>query len=185
MLNPYGGDPRGSRGSRGGDRSRGGGNPFDMMESHMGQMMQQMDRAFGGSDMRAMTGGGGDSMCGGSMGGGGGSSSSSYSCSSCCYSSSSSNGGQPHVVQYSSSSHGVQRPGEEFVSETHRNYSDSTGQERLGVSRRIGDRCEPITPNEPSPEPAARTHRPRRVLTRAWVSRSLARRAPQGSLRGR
>ena len=35
---------------------------------------------------------------------------------------------------------GVQRPGEEMVSETHRNYRDSTGQEKLGVSRRIGDR---------------------------------------------
>merc|ERR1719198_1201696 len=81
----------------------------------------------------------GPSMMMSSMGNGG--SSSSYSCSSCCYSSSSSNnGGQPHVVQYSSSSHGVQRPGEEMVSETHRNYRDSTGQEKLGVSRRIGDR---------------------------------------------
>merc|ERR1719326_2621768 len=73
----------------------------------------------------------------GSMGGGG----ASYSSSSCCYSSSSSGpGGQPHVVQYSSSSHGMQRPGEEMVSETHRNYRDSTGTEKLGVSRRIGDR---------------------------------------------
>merc|ERR1719198_2696249 len=86
----------------------------------------------------------GPSMMMSSMGNGG--SSSSYSCSSCCYSSSSSsNGGQPHVVQYSSSSHGMQRPGEEMVSETHRNYSDSTGVEKLGVSRRIGDRGRSIT----------------------------------------
>lgn len=79
-------------------------------------------------------------MMGGSrMGGGGGGCS--YSSSSCCYSSSSSGpGGQPHVVQYSSSSQGVQRPGEEMVHETHRNYRDSTGQEQIGVSRRIGDR---------------------------------------------
>merc|ERR1719247_2291499 len=75
----------------------------------------------------------------GGMGGMGGGSS--YSCSSCCYSSSSSGpGGQPQVVQYSSSSHGMQRPGEEMVSETHRNYRDSGGQEKIGVSRRIGDR---------------------------------------------
>merc|ERR1719198_485390 len=86
----------------------------------------------------------GPSMMMSSMGNGG--SSSSYSCSSCCYSSSSSsNGGQPHVVQYSSSSHGMQRPGEEMVSETHRNYQDSTGVEKLGVSRRIGDRGRSVT----------------------------------------
>merc|ERR1719243_86800 len=83
---------------------------------------------------------------GGSMRGGGGGGGSSDSCSSCCYSSSSSsNGGQPHVVQYSSSSHGMQRPGEEMVSETHRNYRDSTGQEKLGVSRRIGERGRSVT----------------------------------------
>ena len=82
-----------------------------------------------------MMGPGGGMM---SMGGGGGGC---YSSSSCCYSSSSSGpGGQPHVVQYSSSSHGMQRPGEELVAETHRNYRDSTGTEKLGVSRRIGDR---------------------------------------------
>merc|ERR1719313_318439 len=84
-------------------------------------------------------------MMGGSMMGGSGGGSS-YSCSSCCYSSSSSGyGGQPHVVQYSSSSHGMQRPGEEMVSETHRNYRDSTGTEKLGVSRRIGDRGRSVT----------------------------------------
>merc|ERR1719217_1441712 len=80
------------------------------------------------------------------MRGGGGGGGSSYSCSSCCYSSSSSGpGGQPQVVQYSSSSHGMQRPGEEMVSETHRNYRNSSGQEKIGVSRRIGDRGRSVT----------------------------------------
>merc|ERR1719502_833928 len=76
------------------------------------------------------------SMGGG--GGGGGASCSSYSC--CSYSSSSSNGGAPHVVQYSESSHGLRRPGEEHVSETHGKYKDSSGNERINVSRTIGDR---------------------------------------------
>ena len=30
---------------------------------------------------------------------------------------------------------------DDMVSESHRNYRDSTGTEKLGVSRRIGDRC--------------------------------------------
>ena len=137
--------------------------------SQMNNMMRQMDTMMGGAGMGGgMMGGGGGMMGGGSMMGGGGmggmmgggmmggmgsmlggdmssmmgggGNGSSYSCSSCCYSSSSSGGAQPHVVQYSSSSHGVQRPGEHMVSESHRNYRDSTGTEKLGVSRRIGDR---------------------------------------------
>ena len=140
MLNPFFDDARrgGQRRSHGGGGG-GGGNPFEMMNG----MMRQMDATFGG-DMRASSMMRGDmsmgpSMMMSSMGNGG--SSSSYSSSSCCYSSSSSsNGGQPHVVQYSSSSQGVQRPGEEMVQETHRNYRDSTGVEKLGVSRRIGER---------------------------------------------
>lgn len=133
-----------------------------MMNTHMQQMQGMMDSAFGGDPFGGHGGGrsggrgghGGmgmgsmmDSMMGGgmmgpgmmgSMGGGGGGST--WSSSSCCYSSSSSGGGQPRVVQYSSSSHGMQRPGEEMVQESHRNYRDSSGQEQLGVSRRIGDR---------------------------------------------
>ena len=137
MLNPFQ-DP--FERPRGGRRQQApSNNPFEMMNS----MMRQMDSNF--NEMRSSMIGhpgaafGGPSMMMGSMGNGGGGSS--YSCSSCCYSSSSSsNGGQPHVVQYSSSSHGIQRPGEEMVQETHRNYRDSSGVEKLGVSRRIGER---------------------------------------------
>ncbi len=120
------------------DRRRGGGgrpNPFEMMNSHMSQMMQQMDShmsmGFGGRAGGSLI----DQMMGpmGSMPGGG------CSYSSCSYSCSSGGpGGQS--VEYSSSSHGVQRPGEQMVRETHRNYRDSSGQEKLGVSRHIGDR---------------------------------------------
>ena len=119
------------RGQRGGGQR--GGDPFQSM---MGPMMGPM---MGGMGSMAPMGG-----MGSMMGGGGGGSS--YSCSSCCYSSSSSGpGGQPHVVQYSSSSHGAQRPGEEAVAETHREYRDSSGTEKLGVSRRIGERGRSVT----------------------------------------
>ena len=150
-INPY--DRRNQRGGGGGDRHRGQSNPFEMMDSHMSQMQTMMDGAFGGRGQDpfagmmggrdSLLGGGGlgsmtDSMMSAHAGGGGGCS---YSSSSCCYSSSSSGpGGQPHVVQYSSSSHGTRLPGQDMVQETHRNYHDSTGQEQLGVSRRIGDR---------------------------------------------
>ena len=103
-----------------------------------GSMMDRMDTMMGGSMLGGM--GGIDSMMGsmmGSMGGGGGGGG--YSCSSsCCSYSSGGAGGQS--VQYSSSSHGVQRPGEAAVQETHHNYRDSSGREKLGVERRIGDR---------------------------------------------
>ena len=165
MLTPFD-DPFSRGGGRRSSNNRGGGggapsNPFEMMNSHMAAMDQMMGSMMGGG-MGGMMGGGGhsrghrggggmgsmmDDMMGGDMRsmmggmGGGGGGGGSYSCSSCCYSSSSSGaGGQPHVVQYSSSSHGMQRPGEEMVSETHRNYRDSTGTEKLGVSRRIGER---------------------------------------------
>ena len=128
-------DPRG-----GGDRrvsqhgGRGGADPFQMMNSMMGGGM------LGGGMMGGMMG-----DMGSMMGGGGGGGSYSCSSSSCCYSSSSGAGGQPHTVQYSSSSHGVQRPGEDLVHETHRQYRDSSGTEKLGVSRRIGDRGRSVT----------------------------------------
>merc|ERR1719498_1791761 len=70
------------------------------------------------------------------MGGGGGGGS--FSCSSCCYSSSGGPGGRS--VEYSSSSHGIQRPGQEMVQETQSNYRDSSGAEKIGVSRHIGQR---------------------------------------------
>lgn len=135
-------------------RRRGGGsgrpaNPFEMMDLHMSQMMQHMDSMSmggfagrgGGSLINQMMGptglmggmGGMGSMFGTGMPVGGCSySSSSYSCSS--------GGPGGHSVEYSSSSHGLQRPGEQMVRETHRNYRDSSGQEALGVSRHIGDR---------------------------------------------
>ena len=160
-------DERGQRGRsnrgqmvRHGTQHGGGHNPFDLMDSRMSQMMTHMDAmsgfgrggGFGGmgggmggmggmmSAMDQMMGmnmgmgmGAGPTMGGGGLGGG-----SSYSYSSCSYCSSSGAGGPS--VEYSSTSHGVQRPGEEMVHETHRNYRDSSGQERLGVSRHIGDR---------------------------------------------
>ena len=120
-------------------------NPFEMMNSQMSQMMGQMDRLMGApGGMGGMGGmGGGMPSLGGlsSMGGGmgGASSCSSHSC--CSYSSSSStNGGQPRVVQYSESSHGLRRPGEEAVTETQGKYHDSTGNQRINVSRTIGNR---------------------------------------------
>ena len=102
-------------------------NPFDMMNSQMSQMMGQFDRM-----------GMGGGTCCGSMGGGG-ACSSSYSC--CSYSSSSSGGGPPRVVQYTESSHGLRRPGQEAVTESQGKYSDSSGNERINVSRTIGNRC--------------------------------------------
>ena len=165
-MNPYDrGSDRHRRGEGQGHREH---NPFEMMNTHMTQMQNMMDSAFGGDPFGGHSGrgggrsgrGGGDPfgghggmgmmmdqmMGGGMMGGsmmnmGGGGGGAQWSSSSCCYSSSSSGGGgQPHVVQYSSSSHGMQRPGEEMVQESHRNYRDSSGQEQLGVSRRVGDR---------------------------------------------
>merc|ERR1719393_1211488 len=73
------------------------------------------------------------------MGVGGGGSCSTYSYSSYS-SSSSSNGGRPRVVQYTESSHGIRRPGEEAVTESQGKYSDSSGNERLNISRTIGNR---------------------------------------------
>ena len=110
------------------------------MHSQMGQMLGQMDR---------MTSGFGGGFGGGfgafDLGAGGGGSYS-YSSSCCSYSSSGPNG---QSVQYSQSSHGVQRPGEEAVHETHRNYNDSAGNERIGVSRTIGQRCATTSPARP------------------------------------
>ena len=137
-------------------------NPFELAHSHMGSMMGQMmgggllgggglsgsGRGGMGSMMDQMMGsmggmgGMGDmqsmqqSMMGGGGGGGGGSTCS-YSCSSY---SSSSGGPGGHSVSYSSSSHGVQQPGQEAVYETNRKYHDSSGQEKIGVSRHIGGR---------------------------------------------
>lgn len=148
-MHPLGfpaGDDRGGRGHRQhrqhGQQQRQS-NPFELMDSHMSQMGSMMDMGFGGfgggaSRMSHMM----DQMMGpmGSMGsmasmGGGGGSSCSYS--SCSYSSC---GGPGRSCEYSSTSHGVQRPGEQMVREMHRNYRDSSGEERLGVSRHIGDR---------------------------------------------
>jgi hypothetical protein len=141
-------------------------NPFEMMDSQMNHMMQRMDTMMGGGFGGGPFGGHGgsrhpaqgsahdmmgsmfssmDQMMGSMRAGGigaapslGGSHGGAYSYSSCSYCSSSSNGGP--AVEYSSSSHGMQRPGEAPVHETHRNYRDSAGNERLGVSRHIGDR---------------------------------------------
>ena len=130
-------------------------NPFDMMNSQMSQMMGQFDQmGMGGGFGGSMLGGsifgggmGGDTCCG-SMGGGG-ACSSSYSC--CSYSSSSSGGGPPRVVQYTESSHGLRRPGQEAVTESQGKYSDSSGNERINVSRTIGNRCRhaPATQRRP------------------------------------
>ena len=133
--------------ARGGGRRQDGfqrDNPFEMMNSQMSMLSSQMDRmmngmtgppggGFGGSMMGGGFGGF-DSMMGGGGGGGGG-----MSFSSCSYSCSSGGPGG-RTVTYSSSSHGVQRPGEDMVRESHRNYQDSSGRERIGVSRTIGNR---------------------------------------------
>ena len=148
MLGRYDPNSRG-RQTRGGNRP----NPFELMDNHMSQMMSGMDSAFGGrhgsmmdqmmgfdnrrggSMMDQMMGGGLASM----MGGMGGANGTSCQYSSCSYSSCSGGGGP--AVEYSSTSHGIRRPGEDMVHETHRNYRDSSGNERLGVSRHIGNRC--------------------------------------------
>ena len=150
-------------------------NPFEMMNSQMSQMMGQMDRLMGGAPggmgmMGGMGGMGGGMSCGGgfsSMGGGmgGASSCSSYSC--CSYSSSSStNGGQPRVVQYSESSHGLRRPGEEAVTETQGKYHDSSGNQRINVSRTIGNRGRAVVAERQADGTERRTDnlvRPRRL----------------------
>ena len=161
-------------------------NPFDMMNSQMSQMMGQFDRmGMGGDFGGSMLGGsifgggmGGDTCCG-SMGGGG-ACSSSYSC--CSYSSSSSGGGPPRVVQYTESSHGLRRPGQEAVTESQGKYSDSSGNERINVSRTIGNRCghAPTTQTPPSlispPTPIAAL-----VTGAARWSRSAGPTAPSGA----
>ena len=43
-------------------------------------------------------------------------------------------------MQYSQAAHGVRQPGQEWVSETQKNYRDSAGAEKIGVSRTIGNR---------------------------------------------
>jgi len=133
LYRPSGGQQPGSGQGRRGH----GANPFDLVDSHMSQMMgsmqmmQQMMGGMGGMDPFGMP-------PSGARGGGGGGC---FSSSSCCYSSSSNpNGGPPRVVQYQSSSHGMQRPGEEMVREETRNYRDSSGTEKTGVSRTIGNR---------------------------------------------
>jgi len=114
----------------------------------MSQMDQMMTQMCGGS----MLGGRGGSMLGGSMLGGGllgqmdqmmsaggGSGLGGGSCCSSSYCCSSSSAGG-RTVQYSQSSHGVRQPGQEWVSETQKNYHDSAGAEKIGVSRTIGNR---------------------------------------------
>ena len=114
-------------------------NPYDPFargngpESIMSEMMQDMGGGLGGVMLGGLLGGGMLSDGGRpDLGSGGGSCS--YSCCSC------SSSGDGRSVQYSQSSRGVQQPGQEWVSETHRQYRDSSGTEKLGVSRIIGDR---------------------------------------------
>ena len=127
-----------ARGSRRQDGFHGSDNPFEMMNSQMSMLSSQMDRMMngmiqpGGGFGGGFGGGGFESMMGGAGGGGMSYSSCSYSCSS--------GGPGGRTVTYSSSSHGVQRPGEDMVRESHRNYQDSSGRERIGVSRTIGNR---------------------------------------------
>ncbi|KAL3921091.1 MAG: hypothetical protein SGPRY_005020 [Prymnesium sp.] len=130
--------PIGPRGNRqDGMQDFGFGSPFGMMNAHnsmFAQMDQMMNSMMGPGMLSAFPPGRslGDplqSMMGTGAGG------ASYS--SCSFSCSS---GPGHSVQYSSSSHGVQRPGEEMVHETRRNYQDSSGTEKLGVTRGIGNR---------------------------------------------
>ena len=140
---PFGGGFGGDLGGFGGG---GGGNPFEMMNSRMSQMDQMMSQMCGGSMLggRSMLGG---SMLGGGllgqmdqmMSAGGGSGLGGGSCCSSSYCCSSSSAGG-RTVQYSQSSHGVRQPGQEWVSETQKNYRDSAGAEKIGVSRTIGNR---------------------------------------------
>lgn len=181
MLTPFD-DGRRGRGGRG----QRGQNPFEGPGSHMTQMMQRMDTMMdqmmgggGGGGDRGMMGGPmmGGSMLGGSMssmmggsmlGGMGSGGGGSYSCSSCCYSSSS--GGPGGSVEYSTSTHGVQRPGQEMVRETQSNYRNSTGVEKIGVSRHIGERSAP-----PALSPTlARAHALLHAGARTLVSFSLS-----------
>mmetsp|Transcript_25440 Transcript_25440/g.42623 ORF Transcript_25440/g.42623 Transcript_25440/m.42623 type:complete len:301 (-) Transcript_25440:427-1329(-) len=66
-----------------------------------------------------------------------GGSGSSYSTS---YTSSSSRGADGKTVQYSSTSRSSKQGGNPAVSETKRNFKDSTGFERIGISRTVGER---------------------------------------------
>ena len=143
---PYGGrsDPFGGGfgGDLGGFGGGGGSNPFELMNSRMSQMDQMMSQMCGGS----MLGGRGSMLGGGLLGqmdqmmsAGGGSGLGGGSCCSSSYCCSSSSAGG-RTVQYSQSSHGVRQPGQEWVSETQKNYRDSAGAEKIGVSRTIGNR---------------------------------------------
>jgi hypothetical protein len=60
--------------------------------------------------------------------------------STCCYSSYSSSRSDGSSVTFSSTSHGVYAPGQAPVIETQRTYRDSSGAEKIGVSRQIGHR---------------------------------------------
>lgn len=60
------------------------------------------------------------------------------SCSTSCCSSYSSTGRDGSSVTFSSTSHGVYAPGQAPVVETQRTYRDSSGAEKIGVSRTIG-----------------------------------------------
>ncbi|KAL1520844.1 hypothetical protein AB1Y20_022405 [Prymnesium parvum] len=120
-----------------------GGNPFDLRDSPLSLLTSHMDSMMNGMMGPSLLAGRGFSR-GSAFGGGrpsptlGAAGGGAVSFSSCSYSCSSGPGGRS--VQYSSSSHGVQRPGEEMVHETHRNYMDSSGHEKIGVSRGIGNR---------------------------------------------
>jgi len=185
-------------------RHDGGSNPFEMADSMMSQMMGSM---MGGG----MLGGGmmGGGMLGGGMGRGGllggmdgamtqmmegsrngvggSGGGSSYSYSSCCVSSSSAGGaaGQPRTVHYSQTSHGMQRRGEEMVSETYRNYTDGTGNEKLGVSRTIGDRGRSIVAERSSDGTERRTDNLRNVNDGSAFDRDWSRHGTVAALNQR
>ena len=181
---PFGGGFGGDLGGFGGG---GSGNPLEMMNSRMSQMDQMMSAMCGGS----MLGGRGGSMLGGSMLGGGllgqmdqmmsagGSGLGGGSCCSSSYCCSSSSAGG-RTVQYSQSSHGVRQPGQEWVSETQKNYRDSAGAEKIGVSRTIGNRGRSIVAERGADGTERRTDNVRATRTAApSTATGRATRAPR------
>ncbi|KAG8468003.1 hypothetical protein KFE25_007055 [Diacronema lutheri] len=123
-LSPFGGQaPLGGQGGHGMFGAHG---PFPSLMAP-GFMQHGMGGSLGGDFMQQM-------QCGSGGAGGG-----SYCFSSCSYYSSS-GGPNGQSVNYSSTTTGAREGNAPMVSETQQEYRDSSGLEKLGVARRVGER---------------------------------------------